>query len=80
MLSGEAVLIDNLGRTPLRAGDCVAYPKNDGNGHHVVNEGDEDVVFVVIGQPAATDCHYPDVDMHLDAASGRQCHKDGTPY
>jgi len=80
MLSGEAVLIDDDGRTPLRAGDCVAYPKNDRNGHHVVNESAGDVVYVVVGRPSVTDCHYPDIDMHLDAAIGRQCHKDGTPY
>jgi hypothetical protein len=29
---------------------------------------------------AETDCHYPDIDMYLDAASSRFTHKDGTPY
>jgi uncharacterized cupin superfamily protein len=80
MLAGEAVLIDDRGRTPLKAGDCVAYPKADGNGHHVINEGDTDCVFVVVGRPSTTDCHYPDIDMHLDGATQQICRKDGTPY
>ena len=33
-----------------------------------------------VGRTAATDCHYPDVDMHLDAKSGRFTHKDGSAY
>lgn len=80
MLSGEAVLLDDSGRTPLRPGDCVAYPKNDGNGHHVVNDSDADCSFVVVGRAWATDCHYPDIDMHLDAGLGRQRRKDGRDF
>src|SRR5687767_6902449 len=48
MLEGEAVLIDDHGRTPLRAGNCAAFPKADGNGHHVINESDRNCVFVVV--------------------------------
>lgn len=80
MLEGEAVLIDDNGRTPLGPGDCVAYPKGDGNAHHVVNESAADVVYVVVGRPSETDCHYPDIDMHLDAATGRQRRKDGSDF
>lgn len=80
MLSGEAVLVDDFGRHPMRAGDIAAFPKNDGNGHVLINESGADCVFVAIGRHAVTDCHYPDIDMHLDGASGTQCHKDGTPY
>jgi uncharacterized cupin superfamily protein len=80
MIEGEAVLIDDRGRTPLRPGDCVAYPKMDANGHHVVNETDRNCVFIVVGRPSVTDCHYPDIDMHLDGATQRQRRKDGTPY
>ena len=80
MISGKAVLVDDSGRTPLGPGDCVAYPKGDANGHCVINESSEDVVYVVVGRMATTDCHYPDIDMHLDGASGRFTRKDGTPY
>jgi uncharacterized cupin superfamily protein len=80
MLSGHAVLVDDSGRTPIGPGDCVAYPKGDPNGHCLINESDADCVFIVVGRPAATDCHYPDIDMHLDADKGRQVRKDGSEF
>lgn len=80
MLEGEAVLIDDHGGTPLKAGDCAAFPKADGNGHHVINESGENCVFVVVGRLSATDCHYPDIDLHLDGTAQRYLRNDGTPY
>ena len=80
MLSGRAVLVDERGRTPIGPGDCIAYPKGDANGHCLINESDADCVFVAIGRPSATDCHYPDIDMHLDAAKGRFVRKDGRDF
>ena len=80
MLSGEAVLVENEGETMLRAGECAAFPKGVPNGHHLLNRSDQDCVFLAIGKTATTDCHYPDVDMHLDAASGLFTHKDGSAY
>ncbi len=79
MLSGEAVLVDGNGRTPMRPGDIAAFPKGDGNGHCLVNESAADCVYVAIGRPAASDCHYPDIDMHL--THGRGFHrKDGGDF
>ncbi|WP_300974066.1 cupin domain-containing protein [Sphingomonas sp. LHG3406-1] len=66
MLEGEAVLVEEDGRTLLRPGDIAAFPKGVANGHHLINEGDVPCRFVAIGRPAASDCHYPDIDMHLD--------------
>lgn len=80
MLWGEAVLVENEGETPMRPGDIAAFPKGVRNGHHLINRSASDCVFVAIGRPSATDCHYPDIDMHLDAASGAFTHKDGSPY
>ena len=80
LLSGEAVLIDDMGETPMRAGDIAAFPKNDGNGHVLVNRSTEDCIYVAIGQPAASDCHYPDIDMHLFAENGFQTRKDGSRF
>ncbi|WOK37240.1 cupin domain-containing protein [Sphingomonas sp. C3-2] len=80
MLLGEAVLIDDFGRHMLRAGDVAAFPKMDGNGHVIVNESECDCVFVAVGRPSASDCHYPDIDMHLDARTGRQRRKNGTEF
>lgn len=80
IISGEAVLIDDSGETPMRPGDCASFPKNDGNGHCMINRSDRDCVYVVVGRPSESDCHYPDIDMHLDASLNKQCHKDGTPW
>ena len=80
MISGEAMLVDDTGRTPLRAGDVAAFPKNDGNGHVLINESGADCVFVAIGRPSITACHYPDIDMHLFPGAARQKRKDGSAF
>ena len=80
MLEGEAVLIEDEGRTSLVAGDCVAFPKN-GTAHHLVNESDRPCLFVAISPAVYSGaCHYPDIDLHFDEAEDRYVHKDGTPY
>ena len=80
MLAGEAVLVDDAGETPLRPGDVCAFPKNDGNGHVVQNRSSSPCTFIAVGRPSASDCHYPDIDMHLSAAAGEQRRKDGTRF
>lgn len=79
VLHGEAILVDDNGRTVLRSGDCAAFPKNDGNGHHLVNESSTDVILIVVGRPAQSDCHYPDIDLHLDGPTQRYLRRDGSP-
>lgn len=79
MIAGEAVLVDDSGCTPMRPGDVAAFPKGDANGHVLINESDADCVFVAIGRAAASDCHYPDIDMQL--TEGRGFHrKDGSDF
>ena len=80
MLAGEAVLVDNEGETLLHPGDCAAFPKGIANGHHLANRSAALCIFLAIGKPALSDCHYPDIDLHLDAASGAYVHKDGSSY
>lgn len=79
LLAGQVTLVDNSGETVLTPGDCVAFPKNDGNGHCVINRSTDDCVLVVVGKPAKGVCHYPDIDMHLPAG-GSFTHKDGSEY
>ena len=38
MIEGEAMLVEDDGRTALRPGDLAAWPKGNTNGHHVINE------------------------------------------
>ena len=80
MLEGEAVLEEEGSETVMRAGDCASFPKGVANGHRLVNRGDLPCVFIAVGRIARSDCHYPDIDMHLDGATLRFTHKDGTPY
>lgn len=78
MLSGEAVLVEEDGRTLLRAGDMAAFPKGEPNAHHLVNEGHVDCAFLAFGRPPAGDCHYPDIDLLW--SSGQYRHRDGSSY
>ena len=79
MLAGEAVLIEDGGETLLRAGDVAVWPKGVANGHHLVNRGEIDAVFIAI---SAGDRDgggsYSDIDMTFGADG--YFHKDGTPY
>jgi uncharacterized cupin superfamily protein len=80
LIEGEAVLVEDECESPLGPGDCAAFPKGVPNGHHLVNRSDAPCTFICVGKVAVTDCHYPDIDMHLGAANGRFTRKDGTPY
>ena len=79
MLEGEAVLIEDEERTLLGAGDCAAWPKGSTNGHHLINEGSNDCVFIVVGGGTNTGGGYSDIDM-MFTRDGRYVRKDGTPY
>lgn len=49
VVSGELVLVTDLGEETLRAGDCVAFRAGDPNPHHLQNRGREPAVFYDIG-------------------------------
>ena len=81
VVQGEVVLIEDEGETVLRAGDCAAFPKGSGNGHHLINRSRDVAVYLEVGsrhRDDLTTCS--DVDMMSAAADGRFVHKDGTPY
>ena len=86
MIAGEAVLVEDDGRSIISAGDLIGWPKGNTNGHHLINESDADCVFVVVGGGAhrPTDGAprgggYSDIDM-LFAGGGGYTRKDGTYY
>ncbi|MCX7863977.1 MAG: cupin domain-containing protein [Novosphingobium sp.] len=78
MLSGEAVLVEDDGRTLLRAGDICAWPAGVENGHHLINESEAECSFLVVSGGERTGGIYCDIDMHFTADA--YLHKDGTPY
>jgi len=79
MLEGEAVLVEDEGRTPVRPGDILAWPAGVANGHHLVNESDSPCRFVVVGGGSAKGGGYSDIDM-IFTPEGDYRRKDGKPY
>lgn len=81
VVEGEAVLVTDAGETPMRPGDCAAFPKNEGDAHHFINRSDRDCVLLVVGSDYPDDtCTYPDVDMHLPRNDGPFVRKDGSAF
>jgi uncharacterized cupin superfamily protein len=81
ILAGELTLVENDGETILRAGDCAAFPKNSGNGHHMINRSGETAVYLEVGSRHPDDMTTcSDIDMMSANADGRFTRKDGTPY
>lgn len=79
VLSGQAVLVDDDGEHPMGPGDCAAFPAGEANGHVLQNRSQEDCVLIAVGRPAASDCHYPDIDMRLINGVGFR-RKDGSEF
>jgi uncharacterized cupin superfamily protein len=81
VLDGEVTLVEDAGETVLRTGDCAAFPKNSGNGHHLINKSDSMAVYLEVGSrwpEDLTTCS--DIDMMSANSDGRFVHKDGSPY
>ena len=80
MISGEAVLVEDEGRTMMKAGDIAVWPKGVANGHHLINESGENCVFVAIAGGKRYDIGggYSDIDL-LFKPDG-YFRKDGTRY
>jgi len=85
ILKGTPLFIDDSGETRLRPGDITAHPFADGNGHHMKNDTEEEVQFLIIGtrNPETDSAHYPDIDLDLPANGTVErafIRKNGTPY
>lgn len=67
IVSGHPTFVDDDGPQALSPGDVTTHPSGESNGHHMMNETDEPVTFLVVGTRAAhlDHCHYSDVDMDL---------------
>ncbi|AET93205.1 transcriptional regulator protein [Burkholderia sp. YI23] len=80
VLEGELVLLEDEGETLLRAGDCAAFPKGSGNGHHMINRSEKIAMYLEVGSRVLDDLTTcSDVDMMSANADGRFVRKDGTP-
>jgi uncharacterized cupin superfamily protein len=80
---GTLVMQTNAGDTQMHAGDCAAFPANDGDGHCFVNRTDAPARFLVIGTKAPREvATYSDIDMMVTVEDGAATftHKDGSPW
>jgi uncharacterized cupin superfamily protein len=83
ILEGRPTLVTDAGRTALQAGMCAGFKAGTGDAHCLVNETEEDVVYLEIGDRTAGDAvDYPDDDLAVVTIDGqrRAARKDGTPY
>jgi len=81
VVSGELTLVSDEGETLMRAGDCAAFPAGRPNGHHLINKGWGNALFLAVGPNSAQDrAEYPDIDLVYDGNSDSYTHRDGTPY
>lgn len=78
VLEGELTLAEDGGSSLLRAGDCAAFPKGTGNGHHLRNESSAVAVYLEVGSRHPDDLTTcSDVDMMSSNRDGRFVRKDG---
>lgn len=83
VVQGSPVLQTDEGRTQLSPGMCAGFKAGSGNGHCLINESAEDVVFLEVGDRTPGDQgSYPDDDLKALSVQGvwHFVHKDGTPY
>ena len=81
VLDGEVTLVEDGGETVVRAGECAAFPKGTGNGHHLINRSGVTAVYLEVGSRHPQDLTtYSDIDMMASNTDGRYVRKDGTPY
>lgn len=83
ILEGVATLVTEAGETSLTPGMCAGFPAA-GEAHQLVNRGEEDLVYLEVGDRSVGDeGSYPVDD--IQAAMGPDgkwmfTHKDGRPY
>ncbi|HEX2139198.1 MAG TPA: cupin domain-containing protein [Woeseiaceae bacterium] len=83
ILSGHPTLHTDEGRTSLSPGMCAGFKSGTGNAHRLVNESEEEVVYLEVGDRTPDDqVRYPDDDIEGRMVEGKWMftHKDGSPY
>ena len=83
IVEGEATLVTEAGEQTLTAGMAAGFPAGRADGHHLVNRGAGDVLYLEVGDRTAGDeVDYPDIDLKRSHQNGenRFVHDDGTPY
>jgi len=83
ILQGHPILHTDEGRRQLSPGMCAGFKAGTGNGHRLINESAEEVVYLEVGDRTLGDeGSYPDDDLKALLVEGKWqfVHKDGAPY
>ena len=83
ILAGRPTLHTDEGKVELAPGMCAGFKAGTGDAHRLVNEANEEVIYLEVGDRAPGDAvSYPDDDIRADFVDGkwRYAHKDGTLY
>ena len=83
VLQGRPTLHTDEGRTQLSPGMCAGFKAGTGNGHRLINETLEEVVYLEVGDRTAGDeASYPDEDLKALLVEGKWhfVNKAGRPY
>ena len=83
ILQGNPTLHTDEGRSTLGPGMCAGFKAGNGNGHRLINETSEEVVYLEVGDRSPGDeGSYPDDDLKALLVEGKWkfTRKDGTPY
>lgn len=83
IVSGHPTLHTDEGKQKLSPGMCAGFKAGSGNGHRLLNETDESVTYLEVGDRSVGDeAAYPDDDLKAIQVDGvwQFLHKDGNPY
>jgi len=84
LLKGTPTLVFGRESFLMTPGDCFGFKKGEKIGHQLVNNSNESVIYLEIGDRSPSDqVEYPDNDLCAQFnkdGSWSFTHKDGTPY
>jgi uncharacterized cupin superfamily protein len=83
ILQGHPTLHADEGRTQLSPGMCAGFRAGTDNGHHLINETADDVLYLEVGDRSPVDeGSYPDDDLRAALVDGcwQFTHKNGSHY
>ena len=84
VISGQLVLVEDEGTTPLAPGEFAAWKAGVPNGHRFENRSDQPASFLIVGSKAPQEvATYSDVDFRMELETGkppRFTYRDGTDW
>ncbi len=83
VLAGTPTLVTDEGPTALAPGMCAGFKAGTGYAHRLLNESDQPVVVLEVGDRTDGDtATYPDTDLMARIEDGKWLffHKNGDPY